>query len=75
MRNIGQTVQKKVESGYKNALFLRTLCYNETIKAHLSNYLDGVMIMSIVAGLLVCAFVYVIRASLIHQGEEDWRSY
>ncbi|MBB3129777.1 hypothetical protein FHS19_004452 [Paenibacillus rhizosphaerae] len=31
--------------------------------------------MSIVAGLLVCAFVYVIRASLVHPGEEDWSSY
>lgn len=30
--------------------------------------------MSIVAGILVCAFVYVIRASLV-QSEEDWRSY
>jgi hypothetical protein len=32
-------------------------------------------IMSIVAGVLVCAFVYVIRASLVHPGEEDWSSY
>lgn len=31
--------------------------------------------MSIVAGLFVCAFVYVIRVSLVHPGEEDWRSY
>lgn len=31
--------------------------------------------MSIVAGVLVCAFVYVIRASLVRSGEEDWRSY
>jgi hypothetical protein len=39
------------------------------------NFVDGVMFMSIVAGILVCAFVYVIRASLVHSGEEDWRSY
>jgi len=32
-------------------------------------------IMSFVAGVLVCAFVYVIRASLVHSGEEDWSSY
>ncbi|MBP1905576.1 hypothetical protein J2Z32_002206 [Paenibacillus turicensis] len=31
--------------------------------------------MSYIAGLLVCAFVYVIRASHIHSGEEDWSSY
>ncbi len=31
--------------------------------------------MSVVAGVLVCAFVYVIRASLVHSNEEDWRSY
>ncbi len=31
--------------------------------------------MSIVAGILVCAFVYVIRASLVHSSEEDWRTY
>lgn len=31
--------------------------------------------MSIVAGILVCAFVYVIRASLVHSNEEDWRTY
>ncbi len=31
--------------------------------------------MSMVAGLLVCAFVYVIRASLFRSGEEDWSSY
>jgi hypothetical protein len=31
--------------------------------------------MSIVAGIFVCAFVYVIRQSLIRPGEEDWKSY
>jgi len=31
--------------------------------------------MGVVAGILVCAFVYVIRASLIRSGEEDWKSY
>jgi hypothetical protein len=31
--------------------------------------------MGVVAGIIVCAFVYVIRASLIHSGEEDWSSY
>lgn len=31
--------------------------------------------MSIVAGILVCAFVYVIRQSLEAPGEEDWKSY
>ncbi|WP_164848569.1 MULTISPECIES: hypothetical protein [Paenibacillus] len=36
---------------------------------------DGVMIMSLVTGVLVCAFVYVIRASLVRSEEEDWRSY
>lgn len=36
---------------------------------------DGVMIMSLVTGILVCAFVYVIRASLVRSEEEDWRSY
>ncbi|WP_209864866.1 hypothetical protein [Paenibacillus shirakamiensis] len=38
-------------------------------------HMDGVKDMSFVAGVLVCAFVYVIRASLVHSGEEDWRSY
>ncbi|CAI6083404.1 hypothetical protein PAECIP112173_03902 [Paenibacillus sp. JJ-100] len=37
--------------------------------------MDGVMIMSLIAGVLVCAFVYVIRASLVRTEEEDWRSY
>ncbi|MDT3427878.1 hypothetical protein J2Z22_003454 [Paenibacillus forsythiae] len=31
--------------------------------------------MSVVAGVLVCAFVYVIRASLVSPGDEDWRTY
>ncbi|MGF7046250.1 hypothetical protein J2T13_000726 [Paenibacillus sp. DS2015] len=31
--------------------------------------------MSVIVGILVCAFVYVIRASLIRSGEEDWSSY
>ncbi len=31
--------------------------------------------MSIVAGILVCAFVYVIQQSLVSPGEEDWESY
>jgi hypothetical protein len=31
--------------------------------------------MSIVAGILVCAFVYVIRQSLMGPGEEEWKSY
>jgi hypothetical protein len=31
--------------------------------------------MSYIAGLLVCVFVYVIRASLIRPGEEEWSSY
>lgn len=37
--------------------------------------MDGVLAMSFVAGVLVCAFVYVIRASRVHSSEEDWRSY
>lgn len=32
----------------------------------------GVMNMSIIAGILVCAFVYVIRESLTAPGEEDY---
>lgn len=31
--------------------------------------------MSVVAGILVCAFVYVIRVSLIRSDEEEWKSY
>lgn len=31
--------------------------------------------MSVVAGILVCSFVYVIRTSLIRSGEEEWKSY
>ncbi len=34
----------------------------------------GVMDMSIVAGILVCAFVYVIRESLMAPGEEEYDS-
>lgn len=30
--------------------------------------------MSILAGILVCAFVYVIRESLVAPGEEDYES-
>lgn len=30
--------------------------------------------MSIIAGILVCAFVYVIRESLMGPPEEDWES-
>jgi len=30
------------------------------------------MTMSIIAGLFVCAFVYVIRESLMGSPEEDW---
>lgn len=37
--------------------------------------MDGVLVMSIVAGLAVCAFVYVIRAARVHSSEEDWSSY
>lgn len=36
---------------------------------------DGVMVMSVVAGVLVCAFVYVIRASLVPPGDEEFRTY
>lgn len=36
---------------------------------------DGVMAMSIIAGILVCAFVYVIRQALRAPKEEDWESY
>ncbi|XEC93860.1 hypothetical protein AB6A23_21290 [Paenibacillus tarimensis] len=35
----------------------------------------GVMDMSIIAGILACLFVYVIRQSLTESGEEDWSSY
>ncbi|KJD46271.1 hypothetical protein QD47_06820 [Paenibacillus terrae] len=49
--------------------------YVKIKKTTIHNLKDGVIRMSIVAGLLVCAFVYVIRASLVHPGEEDWRSY
>lgn len=31
--------------------------------------------MSIIAGILVCAFVYVIRQALEAPVEEDWESY
>ncbi len=31
--------------------------------------------MSIIAGILVCAFVYVIRESLISPAEEEWKYY
>jgi len=34
----------------------------------------GVIRMSIIAGILVCAFVYVIRESLMGSPEEDWES-
>lgn len=36
---------------------------------------DGVMVMSVVAGVLVCAFVYVIRVSLVPPGDEEFRTY
>jgi len=32
----------------------------------------GVIGVSIIAGILVCAFVYVIRESLMGSPEEDW---
>lgn len=38
-------------------------------------HVDGVIEMSFIAGVLVCAFVYVIRASLVRPGEEDGHSY
>ncbi|MGO4543602.1 hypothetical protein AB4Z29_02205 [Paenibacillus sp. 2TAB23] len=51
----------------QNTGFLSFLWYNritfETV---------GVMSMSIIAGILVCAFVYVIRESLTAPGEEDY---
>ncbi len=51
----------------QNTGFLTFLWYNritfETV---------GVMSMSIIAGILVCAFVYVIRESLTAPGEEDY---
>jgi hypothetical protein len=31
--------------------------------------------MSVVAGVLVCAFVYVIRVSLVPAGDEEFRTY
>lgn len=47
------------------------------INAHLCyiKYWDGVMAMSVVAGVLVCAFVYVIRVSLVPPGDEEFRTY
>jgi len=45
------------------------LCYNGT------NMRMGVIhMMGIVAGILVCAFVYVIRETLMGSGEEDLES-
>lgn len=34
----------------------------------------GVVIMSIIAGILVCAFVYVIRESIAAPNEEDYKT-
>lgn len=31
--------------------------------------------MGVIAGILVCAIVYVMREAHTHPGEEDWRSY
>ncbi|CAM3609005.1 hypothetical protein SABR111722_19770 [Saccharibacillus brassicae] len=31
--------------------------------------------MSILTAVMVCAFVYVIRTSLEHAGEEEWSGY
>lgn len=31
--------------------------------------------MGIIAGVVVCAIVYVMREAHTHPGEEDWRSY
>jgi hypothetical protein len=56
-------------------------CWNydiiKLINAHLIkiDLGDGVMVMSVVAGVLVCAFVYVIRVSLVPPGDEEFRTY
>jgi hypothetical protein len=34
----------------------------------------GVVVMSIIAGIIVCAFVYVIRESIAAPNEEDYRT-
>lgn len=36
--------------------------------------LEGCSMVSVIAGILVCAFVYVIRESLLAPGEEDYES-
>lgn len=49
--------------------------YYGIIKKNKRNNRDGVMVMSVVAGVLVCAFVYVIRVSLVPPGDEEFRTY
>lgn len=64
----------KVENSYfhkrkrlQKAGFLHFLWYNG-----ITFEMVGVIGMSIIAGILVCAFVYVIRESLTAPGEEDY---
>ncbi|NOU82845.1 hypothetical protein GC101_28680 [Paenibacillus sp. LMG 31459] len=58
-------------------LFHRNYDIIKLINAHLIkiDLRDGVMVMSVVAGVLVCAFVYVIRVSLVPPGDEEFRTY
>lgn len=59
-------LQKK-ENACKNNVLLYFLWYNGITFEKF-----GVMRMSIMAGILVCAFVYVIRESLSAPGEEEY---
>ncbi|WP_341416718.1 hypothetical protein [Paenibacillus filicis] len=57
---------KIIGKAYKNAECLDFLWYNVT------NMRTGVILMmGVIAGILVCAFVYVIRETLMTSGEED----
>jgi hypothetical protein len=57
---------KKFGKAYKNAECLDFLWYNGT-----NMRMGVILMMGVIAGILVCAFVYVIRETLMTSGEED----